>query len=59
MSSDSNELVLDPFCGSGSTGKAAWISNRRFILIEKNEEYFKRAEERMKKLMLQKKITEF
>ena len=59
MSSDSNELVLDPFCGSGSTGEAARISNRRFILIEKNEEYFKRAEERMKKLMLQKKITEF
>lgn len=59
MSSNSNELVLDPFCGSGSTGEAARISNRRFILIEKNEVYFKRAEERMKKLMLQKKITEF
>jgi DNA modification methylase len=59
MSSETNDIVLDPFCGSGSIGEAAWMSNRRFILIEKNEEYFKRAEERMKKLMKQKKITQF
>lgn len=32
-------LVLDPFCGSGSTGKAARAEGFRFIGIEINEEY--------------------
>lgn len=34
-----NGLVLDPFCGSGSTGKAARAEGFRFIGIEINEEY--------------------
>lgn len=59
MSSMPNDIILDPFCGSGSTGEAAWLANRNFILIEKNQEYFKKAEERMSKLMTQKKLTEF
>ena len=59
MSSNIKEIILDPFCGSGSTGEAAWIVNRNFILIEKNQEYYKIAEERMKNLMVQKKLTEF
>lgn len=32
-------LVLDPFCGSGSTGKAARAEGFRFIGIEINKEY--------------------
>lgn len=32
-------LVLDPFCGSGSTGKAARAEEFRFIGIEISEEY--------------------
>lgn len=32
-------LVLDPFCGSGSTGKAARAEGFRFIGIEISEEY--------------------
>ncbi len=32
-------LVLDPFCGSGSTGKAAVLEGFRFIGIELSEEY--------------------
>jgi len=59
MSSTSNSIILDPFCGSGSTGEAAWKSNRNFILIEKNTEYYKRAKERLKRIMLQKKITDY
>lgn len=34
-----NGLVLDPFAGSGSTGKAARAEGFRFIGIEINEEY--------------------
>jgi len=34
-----NGLVLDPFCGSGSTGKAAVAEGFRFIGIELNPEY--------------------
>jgi site-specific DNA-methyltransferase (adenine-specific) len=34
-----NGLVLDPFCGSGSTGKAAILEGKRFIGIELTPEY--------------------
>lgn len=33
-------VILDPFCGSGSTGKAAAIEGFKFIGIELNEEYY-------------------
>ena len=33
-------IVLDPFMGSGSTGKAAVKSGFKFVGIEMNEEYF-------------------
>jgi site-specific DNA-methyltransferase (adenine-specific) len=32
-------VVLDPFCGSGSTGKAAILENKQFIGIELTEDY--------------------
>lgn len=35
----SNGLILDPFMGSGSTGKAAILEGFRFIGIEKEPEY--------------------
>lgn len=34
-----NGVVLDPFCGSGSTGKAAILEGKHFIGIELTEEY--------------------
>ncbi len=34
-----NDVVLDPFAGIGTVGKAAAKHERRFILIEKNPEY--------------------
>lgn len=34
-----NGIVLDPFMGSGSTGKAALLENFHFIGIEKDAEY--------------------
>jgi DNA modification methylase len=40
-------IVLDPFIGSGSTGKAAVLEGFRFIGIERDEEYMKIAESRI------------
>ena len=40
-------IVLDPFMGSGSTGKAAVLENFDFIGIELNPEYFAIAEKRV------------
>lgn len=33
------DVVLDPFAGIGTTGKAAAMLERRFVLIEQNPEY--------------------
>ena len=49
-SSDENDLVLDCFMGSGSTGVACMETNRRFYGIEIDEKYYKIAEERLKKV---------
>lgn len=43
----SNDLVLDPFMGSGTTGVACVQLKRRFIGIEKDEDYFHIAEKRI------------
>ena len=46
-SSNENDTVLDCFMGSGSTGVACLNTNRYFIGIEKNENYFNIAKERI------------
>lgn len=38
--SNENDTVLDPFMGSGSTGVACELLNRKFIGIEINTDYF-------------------
>jgi site-specific DNA-methyltransferase (adenine-specific) len=43
-----NGVVLDPFMGSGSTGKAALLEGFRFIGIEKEQEYVDIAKARIK-----------
>jgi site-specific DNA-methyltransferase (adenine-specific) len=40
-------LVLDPFMGSGSTGKACMLEGMRFIGMDISEEYVKIAEARI------------
>lgn len=47
--SQPGDLVLDPFAGSGTTGIAAEQVDRRYILIEKDAEYFRIAEKRLAK----------
>lgn len=41
------DIVLDPFCGSGTTGVAAQLCNRRFVLIEKGWRHYQTAQERL------------
>jgi len=42
-----NDLIIDPFMGSGTTGVAAIKTGRRFIGIEKEPEYFEIAKARI------------
>ena len=41
-------VVLDPFMGSGSTGKAAMREGFGFVGIEREAEYFEIAQQRVK-----------
>jgi len=47
--SNENEIVFDGFMGSGTTGVACINTNRNFIGIEKDDNYFKIAKERIEK----------
>lgn len=38
-SSKEGDLILDPFCGSSTTGVAAKLLNRKYIGIDNNEEF--------------------
>ncbi len=42
-----DDLILDPFMGSGTTGVAAKITKRRFVGIEKEKKYFSISKERI------------
>jgi 16S rRNA G966 N2-methylase RsmD len=44
-----NQIIFDPFMGSGTTGIVALKLNRKFIGIEIDEEYFKAAQSRIGK----------
>jgi len=46
--SNPNDLILDPFCGSGTTCVAAKMLGRRYIGIDISPEYCKIAEERLR-----------
>ena len=47
--SDSDQTILDCFSGSGTTGLAAVSLKRRYIGIEKNDEYFEKSVRLFKK----------
>jgi site-specific DNA-methyltransferase (adenine-specific) len=44
------DLVIDPFCGSGTTGIAAAVSDRKFLGIEKHDVHARSARLRMETL---------
>jgi len=52
-------IVLDPFMGSGSTGKAAVREGMQFIGIEREEEYFEIAKQRIEWEVSKKPNTTF
>ena len=47
-----DDIVLDPFIGSGTTAVAAKMLGRNYIGIEKNFEYIKIAEDRLRQKVL-------
>lgn len=47
QSTEPGELVLDPFCGSGSTGEAALANGCRFLGIDITPEAIRRSTERL------------
>ena len=47
--SNKNDLILDPFLGSGTTATVAKKLSRNYYGIEKEIAYFKAAEQRLKK----------
>ncbi|MHA1169269.1 MAG: DNA-methyltransferase [Candidatus Hodarchaeales archaeon] len=51
-----NEIVLDPFMGSGQTALAALKSRRRFIGYDVSQEYVKLAEKRIMQFRRESKI---
>ena len=48
--SDENQIILDPFMGSGTTGVAAANLKRDFIGIELSNKYFRTTRKRLRGL---------
>jgi len=48
LTTQEGQIVLDPFCGSGSTLVAAKLLGRNYIGLESNKEYADTAKERLK-----------
>ncbi len=54
--SDEGMTIFDPFLGSGTTAVACINTGRNFIGIEKDEEYFKIAQKRVKETQGQRRL---
>jgi len=55
---NNNGIVLDPYCGSGTTLVAAKILNKNFIGIDISEGYVKYAKKRLQNISYEKRIIE-
>lgn len=47
ITNNEDQIILDPFCGSGSTGCACKLLNRKFIGVDIDEGYVNLAKERI------------
>lgn len=50
-----NGVILDPYMGSGSTGKAALLEGFRFVGMEMDQSYFVTAHDRISWALKQRK----
>ena len=57
--SNKNDVILDNTMGSGTTGVACVLENRKFIGIENDEKYFKVAQDRIKNTETTNNLDEF
>jgi DNA (cytosine-5)-methyltransferase 1/site-specific DNA-methyltransferase (adenine-specific) len=48
--SNAGDIVLDSFAGTGTTGHAALLLDRKYILIEKEEKYFEIIKKRLQEV---------
>lgn len=58
MASNNDSIICDPFCGSGTTGIAANLLNRRFIGMEKEKEFIDLSIKRKNELSIRKEEFE-
>lgn len=58
-STQENEVVLEPFMGVGSTGIACKLTNRQFIGVEKDANYFQIAKDRIEQASVTSTEHEF
>ena len=49
-STEKEQVILDPFCGSGTTGVEAVSYGRKFVGIDVSEEYLEISKRRLEKV---------
>jgi DNA modification methylase len=54
--SNEGDIVLDPFMGSGTTAKMAYLLNRKYIGFEISKEYCELAEKRLEPYLIQQSL---
>ena len=59
LTTETDDVVLDPFIGSGTTAVVAKKMGRRFIGIDINDDYCKIAEQRLKETIIEPKLFDF
>lgn len=59
LSSKEEDIILDPFMGSGTTGVACINTNRNFIGIELDDNYYNIARKRVEETMNNKQLNIF
>lgn len=58
LSSNDGDTILDPFCGSSSTGVGAIMNNRNYIGVDIQEEYLELSKQRIKHITKEYKNNE-